>query len=264
VTRYRAVLVLAFSVSLLGVLTGSNARAQSRATPQDVWLGTWTTANYQCVLLSDGTSACCADAECKGGSPGSITFSLSGSKIIGTVKGVFTGADLSFTGSGSATSLSGSWVTGSEQGSLNLTMSSGSTSFSGLLTWNNMGILRTTKLIGSKTAGVSPTTTKPATTLTGAAYALMKKFMTQFDSYGFAKATDLGALKIYSATLAGLTIKVDPNLTAVALYDPDSKSITFSRDPRTISPNDLAAGETVWQWRSAAGVQQDNETTSLE
>jgi hypothetical protein len=103
--------------------------------------------------------------------------------------------------------------------------------------------------VGSAPAGTTTTTTttaKKPPTLTGAAYGLMKSFMTQYDTNGFARVTDLGALGVYRSTLAGLKIAVDPKLGAVAQYDPNTKTITFSRDPRTIKPGDLAVGETVW------------------
>lgn len=84
-------------------------------------------------------------------------------------------------------------------------------------------------------------------TLTGAAYQQMKKFMTQYDKDGFARLTDLGSLATYRTTLGRLSLRVDPTAKAVAKYDPVSNSITFSKDPRTLKPSEVAAfGETVW------------------
>jgi hypothetical protein len=97
-----------------------------------------------------------------------------------------------------------------------------------------------------KTAPGTTTPTTRAPSLQAAAYAQLKAWMAQFDKDGFARVTDIGTLTLYRATLAGLTIKVDPKQKAVALYDPNTRSITFSRDPRTLKPDDAAFGETVW------------------
>jgi hypothetical protein len=81
----------------------------------------------------------------------------------------------------------------------------------------------------------------------GAAYENMKKFMAEFDKDGFAKVVDLGGSKTYQATLAGLLLRIDPTQTALAKYDPATNSITFSRDPRTVKKSQAVAfGETVW------------------
>jgi hypothetical protein len=91
------------------------------------------------------------------------------------------------------------------------------------------------------------TTTKPVTTLTGAAYALMKKFMTRYDKAGFSKVTDLGAIGIYRSTLASLKIVIDPKLKPFAKYDPNSNTIVLSRDPRSLKPSEEDAfGQTLW------------------
>jgi hypothetical protein len=84
-------------------------------------------------------------------------------------------------------------------------------------------------------------------TLQGAAYEQMKLFMQDFDKDGFAKVTDLGAANTYKATLAGLTLAVDPTLKGVAQYDPKTKTLTFSKDPRKVTgAARIAMGETVW------------------
>ncbi len=86
-----------------------------------------------------------------------------------------------------------------------------------------------------------------AQTVVGAAYGHLRKFMGDFDKDGFAKVVDLGKTDIYRDTLAGLEIKIDPTLSAVAKYDPVTKTITFSKDPRTLKPSDsMAFGETAW------------------
>ncbi len=101
--------------------------------------------------------------------------------------------------------------------------------------------------VGSAPATTTaPTTTAKAPSLAAAAYAPLKSFMTQFDASGFARVADLGTMSLYRTTLLGLTVKVDPKQAAVAKYDPVSKSITFSRDPRTVKAGDLGFGETVW------------------
>jgi len=85
------------------------------------------------------------------------------------------------------------------------------------------------------------------TTLEGAAYEHMKVFMQDFDKAGFAQVVDCGGLTTYRSALAGVTIKVDPTLTAVAQYDPTTKTLTFSRDPRKVKgAGAIAMGETVW------------------
>jgi hypothetical protein len=84
-------------------------------------------------------------------------------------------------------------------------------------------------------------------TLQGAAYGHMKVFMQDYDKAGFAPVVDCGATKIYRAALAGVTLTVDPTLTSVAQYDPTTKTLTFSRDPRKVKGASAAAmGETVW------------------
>jgi hypothetical protein len=84
-------------------------------------------------------------------------------------------------------------------------------------------------------------------TLQGAAYEQMKTFMQAFDTEGFAKVVDLGTSSTYKATLAGLTLVVDPSIQGVAQYDPTTKTLTFSKDPRKVSAAGKAAmGETVW------------------
>ncbi len=84
-------------------------------------------------------------------------------------------------------------------------------------------------------------------TLQGAAYEQMKSFMQAFDKDGFAKVTDLGKAGTYKATLAGLNLVVDPSIKGVAQYDPTTKTLTFSKDPRKVTAAGKAAmGETVW------------------
>jgi hypothetical protein len=84
-------------------------------------------------------------------------------------------------------------------------------------------------------------------TLQGAAYEQMKSFMQAFDKDGFAKVTDLGTARTYKATLAGLTLVVDSSIKGVAQYDPKTKTLTFSKDPRKVTAAGKAAmGETVW------------------
>lgn len=91
----------------------------------------------------------------------------------------------------------------------------------------------------------------PASAATGtvesSAARQMYEFMDQFDGAGFSRATDLGGSRLYGNTLGRLTLKVDPALKAVALYDPVTKTITFSVDPRKVKASEsMAFGKTVW------------------
>jgi hypothetical protein len=84
-------------------------------------------------------------------------------------------------------------------------------------------------------------------TLEGAAYQHMKAFMQDYDKAGFAKVVDCGGLRTYRSALAGVTIRVDSTLTPVAQYDPSTKTLTFSKDPRKVKgAGARAMGETVW------------------
>ena len=84
-------------------------------------------------------------------------------------------------------------------------------------------------------------------TLVGGAYGLMKNYMQQDAKDGFAKVVDLGGSSTYRVMLNSLTLKVDPALKPVAQYDPKTKTLTFSRDPRKVKGAGKAAmGETVW------------------
>jgi hypothetical protein len=83
--------------------------------------------------------------------------------------------------------------------------------------------------------------------LQGAAYKVLKKYMTAYDDAGFAKVVTIGDLKTYRNTLSSVQVAVDPSLKAVAVYDPATNTIKFSKDPRKIAGSDqLGAGETVW------------------
>lgn len=85
------------------------------------------------------------------------------------------------------------------------------------------------------------------TTMEASAYGHMKKFMGAYDSAGFSRVVKIGNLTTYRATLTSVELRVNPNLDSVAEYDPKTKTITFSKDPRTIgSSESLAFGETVW------------------
>ena len=84
-------------------------------------------------------------------------------------------------------------------------------------------------------------------TLVGGAYGLMKSYMQQDAKDGFAKVVDLGGSSTYRVMLNSLTVKVDPALKPVAQYDPKTKTLTFSKDPRKVKGAGKAAmGETVW------------------
>ncbi|MCX6363693.1 MAG: DUF1566 domain-containing protein [Actinobacteria bacterium] len=80
--------------------------------------------------------------------------------------------------------------------------------------------------------------------------------MQQYDTNGFAKVVDYGNLKGYQETLGFLKVVVDPDLPPsaidgrppIALYDPKTKTLAFSEDPRR-PPNAAARrdlSKTVW------------------
>jgi hypothetical protein len=84
-------------------------------------------------------------------------------------------------------------------------------------------------------------------TIHGAAYQHMKAFMTGYDKCGFAKPVDFGASKAYRLKLASLPFAVDTTLVPYAKYDPKTKKITFSMDPRKVPPAlSEAFGQTTW------------------
>ena len=87
----------------------------------------------------------------------------------------------------------------------------------------------------------------PPKTIQGAAYEQMKEFMQKYDKDGFARVVDCGGTKAYRDALLGVKLVVDPKMVALATYDPNTKTITFSKDPRTVKADERAAlGETVW------------------
>ena len=91
--------------------------------------------------------------------------------------------------------------------------------------------------------GVAATTSVQA-----AAYSHLVKFMSEYNATGFSKVVKIGNLTTYRTTLnEGVSVAIDPSLSAIAKYDPKTKTITFSKDPRTVdSADSLAFGETVW------------------
>ncbi|MEZ5117712.1 MAG: hypothetical protein R2737_15740 [Candidatus Nanopelagicales bacterium] len=104
-------------------------------------------------------------------------------------------------------------------------------------------------LLALTLVGAAPSTSAVAAqpTVKGAAYAHLKTFLTQYDSTGFAHATKIAGLVTFRRTLASVRVKVDRALKPIALYDPKSHTITFSRDPRTLPLRlVLDFGETVW------------------
>ena len=85
-------------------------------------------------------------------------------------------------------------------------------------------------------------------TIKGAAYGHLKKFMSEYSGAGFSKVVKIGNPAVYKTTLnEDVSVKIDRRLSAVAQYDPNTNTITFSQDPRTVKSSDsLAFGETVW------------------
>jgi hypothetical protein len=84
-------------------------------------------------------------------------------------------------------------------------------------------------------------------TVKGAAYDCLKQFMGDYDKAGFSKVVKIGNKATYRTKLNELTVKVDTSLSAFAKYDPVTKTITFSIDPRKVPKDErLAFGETAW------------------
>jgi hypothetical protein len=88
----------------------------------------------------------------------------------------------------------------------------------------------------------------PSVEIKSSAYGFLEKFMSEYNATGFSKVVKIGNLTTYRTTLnEGVSVKIDPSLSAIAKYDPQTKTITFSKDPRTVdSADSLAFGETVW------------------
>jgi len=87
----------------------------------------------------------------------------------------------------------------------------------------------------------------------GAAYKYLKRFMSRYNSSGFAEVATIGSPSTYRDTLLSVKTEIDPSLTSVAAYDPNTKTIKFSKDPRKIPASEgLAMGETVWHELSHA------------
>jgi hypothetical protein len=115
-----------------------------------------------------------------------------------------------------------------------------------LLHWG-VAIAAAVMLLACAPAALAADPPAPPRTTHGAAYEHMKGFMTSYDKYGFAKPVDFGALEAYRRRLAGLRFKVDSKLKPYAQYDPKTKTITFSKDPRKVPPNlSYDFGETTW------------------
>lgn len=87
---------------------------------------------------------------------------------------------------------------------------------------------------------------KAPSTLQGAAYDVLKSFLAS-PGGAFTKVARVGDADIYRQALTGVTVKIDPTLSSVALYDPKTKTITLSKDPRRIASSERSAvGESVW------------------
>lgn len=87
----------------------------------------------------------------------------------------------------------------------------------------------------------------------GAAYKYLKRFMNRYNGAGFSEVASIGSPTTYRGALLSVKTEIDPSLTSVAAYDPNTKTIKFSKDPRKIpSADGLAMGETVWHELSHA------------
>jgi hypothetical protein len=80
-----------------------------------------------------------------------------------------------------------------------------------------------------------------------AADKLMRSYMQQYDKDGFAAVVDYGKRAVYKTCLAGLKLRVDPALKPLAKYDPKTKILTLSKDPRKVKGSESSAwGRIVW------------------
>ncbi len=97
-------------------------------------------------------------------------------------------------------------------------------------------------LAGVTTQGIAATPT-----IQGAAYGHLKNLMSQYDKAGFSRVVRIGNKATYRTTLSSINVKVDTSLKPLAVYDPNTKTITFSKDPRKVTASEsLAFGETCW------------------
>lgn len=172
---------------------------------------------------------------------GDWTLSQSGA----SVKGTYPFCDGRVSGTATGLELAGTWrqswpCGGAVQasGRFEITMSADGNSFAGHWRYASTGGWRENDPVGTR---VPPLPSRVAAT-----YKQLKGFMAQFDKGAFSRVTDVGALARYRATLAGLTISVDPKQKPLAKYDPNTNTITFSRDPTRLKTVDLSFGETVW------------------
>lgn len=88
-------------------------------------------------------------------------------------------------------------------------------------------------------------TPAPSVPLDQAVSDAVTAFVYQFDSSCFSKVVSLGNPDLYRAALEGVSISVDPALSANAVYNPGGPSITLSFDPRSEGA-DLNRQQTIW------------------
>lgn len=88
---------------------------------------------------------------------------------------------------------------------------------------------------------------KEVKTTQAKSYALLKQFMDQYAKAGFSKVVKLGDPVKYRAALVSVKIVIDPKLGSLGLYDPNTKTMTLSKDPGKVSKDQaLYLGQTIW------------------
>ena len=135
----------------------------------------------------------------------------------------------------------------------------GRTTSSRLIRWSVLA-LAILLLACAPAAFAAPKTTHAA------AWQVLKQFMGRFDKSGFATPVDCGSVKAYRTKLAGLRIKIDTKLGPMAKYDPNTKTLTLSQDPRKVIGTTDAdgMGETVWEEVTHAFEDQNGDTGAFD
>jgi len=87
-----------------------------------------------------------------------------------------------------------------------------------------------------------------AQTLEESCQKLLKQRLSQYSGTSFGRVVNLGDVGIYESALKSVNIKVVPGLGPIARYDPETKTIELSRDPRTLTkPEEIQSfSDTIW------------------
>ncbi len=77
---------------------------------------------------------------------------------------------------------------------------------------------------------------------------MMKNHMNQFNGTRFSEAVKTGDVSKYEVAIKSVKLGLNPALTPLALYDPETKTINLSKDPRTLTLSNEKASmsETIW------------------